>query len=259
MAVEGQERLTALDKAADGDAPQVFVEGNMIDHLPRRAGQVEIRPVGRGMKEEDGLRQVAASGQTFQVVFDRGVLRFLLGNGDRSESFFGRNGPGVDVSGDVVTLPIFEEKGSRIHPGIAEDGEIPEFDAAFMNVFPEALGRRLDDRRLFVSRIVVSQDQKDSRVGVAQASAEEKEVFFEHPGDEASIGGRGWSDGGPGLREQIAADEYGRRSLLDDGGEELPIAGDLSMKVGNENARRNANIIKKTGPSRNPRTAMPGA
>lgn len=107
MTMESEERLPGLDETPKSDASDMGIERDVIDRFALQGGEIEPGFVRRGMKEKNAFSHIVPSGQSGQIVLDRGISRFLNGNRDGSNPFLGRKTAGVKGTRNVVALPIF--------------------------------------------------------------------------------------------------------------------------------------------------------
>ena len=89
MPVKRQQRLAGFDEPADRDAAERDIKGDMINHLALSSGLVEFGFVGRDMKEENRSGHILVLGEPFQIILDRHIFYFLLGDWIGPPTLFG--------------------------------------------------------------------------------------------------------------------------------------------------------------------------
>jgi hypothetical protein len=101
-----------------------------------------------------------------EIFLDRGPFDLAFIGRHSSTAFLRRDTARRDIPGNVVTLPVLQQKWGRRNVGQAIDREIPQETLLFVDIVPEAVASRRDEVFLITAWVVVTQDKED--VGIVR-------------------------------------------------------------------------------------------
>lgn len=245
VAMQGDARLALLDETAHGDAADVHVEGDVVDHLAVQCGAIEGGLIWRGMKKEDGVGHVLLRGELSKVFLDRPITYFVGWYVNGADAGLGRDAARIDVTGDVVALEVLELERRWRDTGVAVDVPIVACDALVVDVLPDAAGA-VADACLGTAGVVVAEDEQDARVVGAQVRAQARQVMTQEVVDEVVGEVVVAVETGAG-GQQVAAEENRGGLLVGDPVEEFAVAVAAVVQVGDEEPGCHACILSSVG------------
>jgi hypothetical protein len=102
-----------------------------------------------------------------EIFLDRGPFDLAFFDWHGSTALLRRDTARRDISGNVVTFPVLQQKWGRRNVGKAIDGEIPQATLLCVDVVPEAIGCSRDEVFLKATWVIVPEDEED--VGISHS------------------------------------------------------------------------------------------
>jgi hypothetical protein len=103
-----------------------------------------------------------------------------------------------------------------------------------MNIFPDTVPGRLQNRGLFNPGIVIAHDQENPGIEVAHRRTQNHKILHQEIIDEILVDKTQCFRGIPTVGEKIAADEHGLRSFPGDHLKEFLVAVDPAVEIGDK-------------------------
>ena len=176
MAVKSYQGLAGFDESLYGNAADMRIERHMIDEFAIESGVIEIGVVWRSVEQHNGFTEIIAIGEIIEVLGNCGITDFIFGNRYGAESLIRGNATGIDIGGDIVTLPVFKHEGSGRHIRIAVNVYAAIGKFAIMGIMPETIRFAADEILFFITSIIIAQDDKDIGVAVGEGITQSRKL-----------------------------------------------------------------------------------
>lgn len=164
MAMQGEQRLPFLNEPFDRDATDMYIQRHVLVGLPVQRRAVERRVARRRMEEKYCTIERIFTDQRSEVLLDRGPFDLALFRGYAPAALLRRDAARRDITGNVVTLPVFQQEWSRRNIGEAINGKLSQNKFLTVDVVPKAIGCCRDESSLFAAWVVIAKDQEDVRI-----------------------------------------------------------------------------------------------
>ena len=237
--------LAGFEEPADRDAPDVDVEGRVVDATcrrgPRGRGASRTAASGRGRRPAARSASPARTSRSPAIV-ERRTSR--ASNGTLWQPFLWRDGARVDEPRHVVALAVLQEEGRGRDAGVAEDGPPVPLVRAAVEPGQESRADRLRRTGRPPRPGRRSRDDEDARSRLAEAVRGAREGA----GGASRRRNPARTASSEDVGEQVAPEENGRRAPLGDGSEECLVAPGRG-RAGRWRRERSSRALRASGRS----------
>src|SRR5512140_1038753 len=117
MTMKGNHWIPFLNEPFDRNAADMNVKGNMINFHPVERSTVQFGLIWRGVEQYDRTGKIIFTSQCVKVLLNGAVFN-VLSRVDGPDPFCRSHTSRIDITGNIISFPIFQPERSGRNTGI---------------------------------------------------------------------------------------------------------------------------------------------